>query len=451
MIGGLGLGAGGLELSTHLDPYISACERLERERGAADPGWLRTLRRTAIETFSSLGFPGPRDEEWRFTNVGPIAETRFVAANDGVSRLTPQWLGAFGVGDIGPVQLVVVNGRYARELSPAAALPTGVRAGGLGDAITAEPERIGSHLARYATVEQHAFRALNTSLVADGAFVEIRPNTVVEEPIHLVFVSTTEAAPTFSHPRALVLIGENSQARIVETFLGPDDERYFTNAVSEIVAGPGAVVDHYRLQREGRRAFHMGSTCLNLGRSTSFTSHAVALGGEIARHDVVATLAAEGSECVLNGVYLAGGRSLVASHTEIDHAAPHCSSREVYKGILAGQARGVFNGKIRVRPDAQKTDAKQTNKTLLLSDEAQINTKPQLEILANDVKCTHGATVGQLNEEALFYLRARGIGLEEARSLLIRAFIGEVIERMALGSAREQVERLIATRLAELR
>jgi len=440
-----------LELSTHLDPYISACERLERERGAADPGWLRTLRRTAIETFSSLGFPGPRDEEWRFTNVGPIAETRFVAANDGVSRLTPQWLGAFGVGDIGPVQLVVVNGRYARELSPAAALPTGVRAGGLGDAITAEPERIGSHLARYATVEQHAFRALNTSLVADGAFVEIRPNTVVEEPIHLVFVSTTEAAPTFSHPRALVLIGENSQARIVETFLGPDDERYFTNAVSEIVAGPGAVVDHYRLQREGRRAFHMGSTCLNLGRSTSFTSHAVALGGEIARHDVVATLAAEGSECVLNGVYLAGGRSLVASHTEIDHAAPHCSSREVYKGILAGQARGVFNGKIRVRPDAQKTDAKQTNKTLLLSDEAQINTKPQLEILANDVKCTHGATVGQLNEEALFYLRARGIGLEEARSLLIRAFIGEVIERMALGSAREQVERLIATRLAELR
>jgi Fe-S cluster assembly protein SufD len=434
---------------THLDPYIGAFERLERERGAADPSWLRTLRRTAIEKFRSLGFPGPRDEEWRFTNIGPIAETRFVAANDGVSRLTRQRLGAFGVGDIGPVQLVVVNGRYVRELSPAVALPAGVRAGGLGDAIKAEPERVGSHLGRYASVEQHAFRALNTSFVADGAFVEIRANTVVEEPIHLVFVSTTEAAPTFSHPRALVLVGENSQARIVETFLGPD-EQYFTNAVSEIVAGPGAVVDHYRLQREGPRAFHMGSTCLHLGRSTSVTSHAVALGGEIARHDVVATLAAAGSECVLNGIYLAGGRSLVANHTEIDHAMPHCSSREVYKGILAGQARGVFNGKIRVRPDAQKTDAKQTNKTLLLSDEAQINTKPQLEILANDVKCTHGATVGQLNEEALFYLRARGIGLEEARNLLIRAFTGEVIERMALASAREQVERLIAARLAEL-
>jgi Fe-S cluster assembly protein SufD len=436
---------------SHIDPYVSAFERLERERAGADPSWLRVLRRAAIEKFSSLGFPGSRDEEWRFTNIGPIVETRFAAATDGVSRLTRQKLGALGVDDIGPVQLVVVNGRYVRELSAATGLPAGVNAGGLGDAIKAEPKRVGSHLGRYASIGQHAFRALNTSLVVDGAFVEIPPNTVVEEPIHLVFVSTTEAAPTCSHPRALVLVGENGQARIVETFLGLDDERYFTNAVSEIAAAPGAVVDHYRLQREAPRAFHVGSTCLHLGRSTSFTSHAVALGGEIARHDVVATLAAEGSECVLNGVYLAGGESLVANHTEIDHATPHCSSREVYKGILAGRARGVFNGKIRVRPGAQKTDAKQTNKTLLLSDEAQINTKPQLEILANDVKCTHGATVGQLNQEALFYLRARGIGLEEARTLLIRAFTGEVTGRMALTSAREQVDRLITARLAELR
>jgi Fe-S cluster assembly protein SufD len=438
-------------ISAHLDPYVGSFERLERERGAADPAWLRTLRRTAIEHFGSLGFPGPRDEEWRFTNVSPIVETTFVAATNGAARLTRQRLAALGVGEVGRIQLVVVNGHYARELSDTSAPPVGVTIGSLADAIAAEPDHVGSHLGRYASTEQHAFRALNTSLIADGAFVEILPNAVVEEPIHLVFVSTAEPAPSVSHPRALVLVGENSQVRIVETFLGLDDGRYFTNAVSEIVTGPGAVVEHYRLQREGRRAFHMGSTCLQLGRNTAFTSHAVALGGEIVRHDVVATLAAEGSECVLNGVYLAGGESLVANHTEIDHAAAHCNSREVYKGILAGKARGVFNGKIRVRPGAQKTDAKQTNKTLLLSDEAQINTKPQLEILANDVRCTHGATVGQLNEEALFYLRTRGIGLEDARSLLIRAFTGEVVERMALAKVRGQVEQWLAARLAELR
>jgi Fe-S cluster assembly protein SufD len=438
-------------IGAHLGPYVGSFERLERERGAADPAWLRALRRTAIGNFASLGFPGPRDEEWRFTNVSPIVETAFVAARDGAARLTRQRLAALGVAEVGRIQLVVVNGRYARELSDTTAPPVGVTIGSLADAIAAGPDHVGSHLGRYASTEQHAFRALNTSLIADGAFVEILPSAVVEEPIHLVFVSTAEPAPSVSHPRALVLVGENSQVRIVETFLGLDDDRYFTNAVSEIVTGPGAVVEHYRLQREGRRAFHMGSTCLQLGRNTAFTSHAVALGGEIVRHDVVATLAAEGSECVLNGVYLAGGESLVANHTEIDHAMPHCSSREVYKGILAGKARGVFNGKIRVRPDAQKTDAKQTNKTLLLSDEAQINTKPQLEILANDVKCTHGATVGQLNEEALFYLRTRGIGLEDARSLLIQAFTGEVVERMALAKVRGQVEQWLAARLAELR
>jgi Fe-S cluster assembly protein SufD len=245
----------------------------------------------------------------------------------------------------------------------------------------------------------------------------------------------------------LVLVGRNSQARVIETFAGIGPSRGFTNAVTEIVVGAGAVVDHYRLQRESESAFHIGHTQFQLGRSSTSSSHNVAFGGLIARHDAVAVLGDEGANCTLNGLYLADGVRLIDNHTEIDHAMPHGTSHEIYKGILDGRARGVFNGRIRVRPDAQKTDAKQTNKTLLLSDDAQVNTKPQLEIFANDVKCTHGATVGQLSEEALFYLRTRGIGLDDARSLLVRAFATDVTGKIALEPVRTELDRLLAAKL----
>jgi Fe-S cluster assembly protein SufD len=238
--------------------------------------------------------------------------------------------------------------------------------------------------------------------------------------------------------------------RVVETFVSLDQERHFTNAVTEIVVGPGAVVNHYRLELENRHAYHLGGTHAHLHRSSTFSSHAIVAGGEIVRNDVVAVLAGEGADCTLNGVYLADGGALVDNHTEIDHAVPHCTSHEVYRGILGGHARGVFNGKIRVRPDAQKTDAKQTNKTLLLSDEAQINTKPELEIFANDVKCTHGATVGRLSDEQWFYLRARGIGRDQARAILVRAFAGDVVDTIGHPGIRARVERLLASRLTEM-
>jgi Fe-S cluster assembly protein SufD len=234
---------------------------------------------------------------------------------------------------------------------------------------------------------------------------------------------------------------------MIETFAGVGPARGFTNAVTEILVGDGSVFDHYRLQREAESAFHVGHTQLQLGRSSTSSSHAIALGGQVARHDTVAFLAGEGAECTLNGLYIADGTRLIDSHTEIDHAVPHGTSHELYKGILTGRARGVFNGRIRVRPDAQKTDARQTNKTLLLSDEAQVNTKPQLEILANDVRCTHGATVGQLSEEALFYLRARGIGLSDAKNLLVKAFAADVTARIGLEPFRAELDRQLAIRL----
>ena len=257
--------------------------------------------------------------------------------------------------------------------------------------------------------DNHAFVALNTAALEDGAFVHIPRSAVVEEPIHLLFVSTAHDGPTVSHPRTLILAGENSQATIVESYAGPAGQVYFTNAVTEVVVGENAVVDHYKVQRESVKAFHIATMQVQLARSANFSSHSIGLGGLLVRNDANAVSRRRRLECTLNGLYMASDRQLVDNHTAIDHAMPHCNSHEVYKGILDGHARGVFNGKIFVRQDAQKTDAKQTNQTLLLSNDAQINTKPQLEIFADDVQCTHGATIGQLSDDALFYLRARGI------------------------------------------
>jgi Fe-S cluster assembly protein SufD len=251
-----------------------------------------------------------------------------------------------------------------------------------------------------------------------------------------------------SHPRVLAVLGENSQASIVETYAGPEGARYFTNPVTEIVLGQNAVLDHYKLQRESLEAYHVGAVHVRAARSANCTSHSVSVGGALVRNDVMAVLDGEGGECTLNGLYLADRQRLVDNHTTIDHATAHCGSREIYKGILADRARGVFNGKIIVRPDAQKTDAKQTNRALLLSEDAQINSKPELEIFANDVKCTHGAAIGQLDEDAVFYLRSRGLGRAEARHMLIHAFLGDVLQRMPLAPVREGIERVVGAQLA---
>jgi Fe-S cluster assembly protein SufD len=429
---------------TGVDVYLAEFERFEEER-RGDPGWLRETRRRAIARFADLGFPTTRNEEWRFTSVAPIAEAFFTRPDAG--PVTAADLEPFVFGQATrAIRLVFVNGRFAPGWSTSS-LRSGLSAGSLARRLEQDPGGLEARLARHALWHDHAFRALNTAFLEDGAVIEIAPGAVLEDPIEILYLSTTGGLAVVSHPRTLVVAGENSQVRLVERYAGADEGPYFTNAVTEIIAGPHAVVDHYRVQQESRRAFHVSTTQVHLLRETAFSSHSIGLGGRLVRNDVNAVLAAEGSDCTLNGLYVAEGSGLVDNHTTIDHASAHCSSHELYKGILGGRARAVFNGKILVRPDAQKTDAKQTNKTLLLSDEAQINTKPQLEIFANDVKCTHGATVGQLDQDALFYLRTRGIGLADARSLLIRAFASDLVNRVRIEALGEQLEAWLAAGL----
>ncbi|MCC7416783.1 MAG: Fe-S cluster assembly protein SufD [Acidobacteria bacterium] len=429
-----------------LDPYIAEWERGAAGRAAGGP--LAPLREEAFRQFLALGFPTTRDEEWRFTSVAPIAERTFMLAR------RPAGAGSLDVAELAlPVdpaaELVFVDGQYAPALSRAGALPPGVRAGSLASALASGNGVVG-HLGRVASIAHRPFVALNTAFLDDGAVVEIPAGAVVAQPIHLLFVATGsgEARPPMAHPRMLLVLGANSQAAVIETYAGPAGEPYFTNAVTEVALGENAVLEHYKLQHEGADAFHIGAIHVNAGRSASYASYAISLGGGLVRNDIAAVLDGEGASCALYGLYTADAQRFVDNHTTIDHARPHCGSREIYKGILADRARGVFNGKIIVRPDAQKTDARQTNRALLLSGDAQINTKPQLEIFANDVKCTHGAAVGQLDEDALFYLRSRGLAEASARRMLIQAFASDVLGHLPLEPIRARVGERLQRQLA---
>jgi Fe-S cluster assembly protein SufD len=393
---------------------------------------IEQIREQASQRFAELGFPTTRDEEWRFTNVAPIAKTKFAVPPGSQPELRPSESGA--------LRLVFFNGRFSPALSTRA-LPRGLEAISLREANGAASERI----ARYASFENNAFVAWNTSGFEDGAYVRIADGAIIHEPLELVYISTGSTHPVASHPRNLIVVGRDSQATLVERYQG-EGAGYLTNAVTEIVTGDHAVVDHYKIQMEDERSFHIATTQAQLGRDTNFTSHSITAGGGLVRNDVNAVLS-EGTEATVNGFYLASGAQHVDNHTTIDHALPHGTSHELYKGILTGKAGAVFNGKIIVRPGAQKTDAKQTNRNLLLSEDAVINTKPELQIHADDVRCTHGATIGQLDPDAIFYMQSRGIALEQARDLLIYAFAREVTDRIKLVSLRTEVEQIIRKRL----
>jgi Fe-S cluster assembly protein SufD len=430
-----------------LDSYVAEAERAGAAQRESEPAWLTGARRQALERFSALGFPTTRDEEWRFTSVAPIAETPFVLAANGASALHAQDLELLRLPGVAAATLVFANGRYVPALSDIGRLPDGVRVDNLAQAIANPGTGVETHLTRAADAGRHAFTALNTASLVDGAFVSVPDGTSVDRPIHILFVATAGERPAMAHPRVLVVIGAGSRATIVESYAGRHASRYFSNAVTEVFAGENARVDHYKLQQEGAAAAHIGSMYVRAARSSTVTCHSISLGGALVRNDVSVVLDGEGAECTLNGLYLGEGRALVDNHTTIDHARAHCASREIYKGILADHARAVFNGKIIVRPDAQKTDAKQTNKALLLSEDAQINTKPQLEIFANDVKCTHGAAIGQMDDEAIFYLRARGLDEHEARRILIQAFASDVLSRIPLAALGARLDEELMRRL----
>jgi len=426
-------------------------DRLAATRAEADPGWLRPIRTAAMARFSERGFPSTRDEAWRYTSVSPIARTPFRPGEKGsLGGPAERALAELRIAGHRGTEAVFVNGRHVPELSTV--LSDGARVLSLREALDGDEEGLPRHLTRVSGHDQNVFADLNAAFIEDGACVFVAPEHRVAEPIHLLFLSTNpEGSPTVSHPRVLVVAGRGSEAKVVESYGGPDGQVYLTNTVTEVVVGDGAALDHTKVQREGLQAFHVATLATTLGRNARFSSHAISLGGSLVRDDVNVVFDDEGAECALNGLFMATGTQHMDTHTRVDHARPHGTSRELYKGILDGKARGVFDGKVLVRKDAQKTDAHQANKNLLLSKEALVNSTPALEILADDVKCKHGSTTGQLDPAALFYLRSRGIGEAAARNLLTYAFASDLVQRIRVDAIRASLERHLQSRLGGLR
>ncbi|HEX9829672.1 MAG TPA: Fe-S cluster assembly protein SufD [Bacteroidota bacterium] len=428
--------------------FLSHFEQFEKSLNGDASSHLHAIRKAAIAKFTELGFPTTKHEEWKYTDVSRIAKTAFKPALGAQSNtVTLKDLDQFSFGHPEWIRVVCVNGLFSKELSSIYDLPAGVRVGSLAGALKSEPALIEQHLAKYAPYDENAFVALSTAFMQDGVFMYIPDRIVVEKPIHVMMISTGKGGEFVAHPRNLIIAGESSQVAFIETYGSLANETYFTNTVTEIVLAKNAVVEHERLQLESDTAFHVATLHVHQERDSNFKSNAMTFGGRLVRNNITVKLDGEGAEATLNGLYLGTGEQHIDNHTCIIHAKPHCPSHELYKGILAEKSKGVFNGKIFVLKDAQKTDAKQTNKNLILSDEASIDTKPQLEIFANDVKCTHGATIGQLDEEALFYLRSRGIGMNKARDLLIYAFASDVIERITVEPLREELHRILHKRL----
>ena len=429
--------------------YLASFKVFEQGlNGQADTP-LHQLRRQAIEQFAAQGFPTAQDEEWRYTSLAPLLQHTFQPAPKGTS-LTQTDLQPWLFARPQSPRLVFVDGYYAPALSVAGSLPQGVKLLNLETALQQSPDLVLSTLNHQVDGERCALAALNTAFLQDGVFLHLPEGIHVEHPIHLLFLSTAPAAPAFTTPRILVVAEARSRATLVETCAGPQGGVYLTNALAEVVVGEDAHFEYCKIQQEGDQAFHLDHTRVHESCRSRFTGHSISLGARLSRNQLETLLDGEGIESTLNGLYLAGGAQHLDHHTLIDHAQPLCSSHELYKGVLGGRSTGVFRGRILVRPQAQKTDAYQANRNLLLSSEAEIDTKPQLEIYADDVKCSHGATVGQLDEEALFYLQTRGLDTAQARGLLTQAFAGQLLERLGDAALREHLERVVAGKLASL-
>jgi Fe-S cluster assembly protein SufD len=428
-----------ITVTEQLETYLATFSEFRQTAAGSELGWLRKLREDAFARFAEVGFPTTHDEDWRFTNTSTIAKTPFkLATTANVSREDLALYDLSGA----ICQLVFVNGRFARELSVLKAV-SGVRVNGLADEISSNPAELEEHLGRYLDIQRDAFSALNTAFLNDGAYIHIRKGAVLEHPIHLLFVTTSSDAPLMTHPRNLIVAEDQSQIAVVEDYVSLGGGVAFSNTATELVAGESAVVSHYMLEREHTDAFNVSTLRIQQARSANVSTHSILLGGGLVRNNVHPVLNGEGGECLINGLFIGDGKQHLDNYMLVEHAKPHCESRQFYNGILDGKAHGVFHGRIIVHKDAQKTDAKQTNRNLLLSDDAQIDTKPQLEIYADDVKCTHGATIGQIEENALFYLRSRGIDERSARKLLLLAFANECLDRMKEDAVRSYLQGLI--------
>jgi Fe-S cluster assembly protein SufD len=441
------------QVAKEKNTYEAAFRALqEGENGRSAPGWVQRLRESAFARFEQSGFPTTDEEEWKYTNVAPIARANFVPviARPEGALMTASQLEPFVYEEARRSQLVFVDGIYQAERSSLDALPQGIVVMEMSDALRSgeQAEVVREHLAASADYNENAFTALNTAYLASGAFVLIPKGVRVEAPIHLVFISGSGQTPALSSPRVLMIAEQGSEATVIESYVSLHETAvYLTNAVVEIVLEDGARLEHYKVQNESQQAFHVATTNAELGRNSAFNATTITLGAQLSRHDINVRLDHEGAECWIDGLYIVGTGQHADTHSLIDHRSPHCVSHQLYKGILDGKSRAVFNGKVFVRAGAQQTDAMQTNKNLLLSGEARVDTKPQLEIFADDVKCAHGATVGQLEEEQLFYLASRGMHPDIARNLLTYGFAEEVIDKIKIESIKAQLDKAVLNRL----
>ena len=393
-------------------------EQLKKDFKVEGEPWLSQLKSSAFENFISKGYPSTRAEDWRYTNVTSLTQTSF--------HLTKE------------------SKPHVKSPSP---LPEGVIVENLAYMLETRPDFVRPYLSRFAEDQSQPFVTLNTAFLHEGLFIFIPKGQIIPEPIHFVYEPSLDSEVQVSHPRNLIVVEEGAEVSLVEIYKG--EGHYWTNAVTEIIAGPRTHISHCKIQQEGNEATHFSTLSVHQDRDSYFSSHVFSFGGDLVRNHIQVVLNEEGSECVLNGLFMGTGKQHVDNQTTIDHVQPHTSSRESYKGVLDGQAQGVFNGQIIVRPNAQKVQAEQSNKNLLLSDKAEINTKPNLEIYANDVKCSHGATIGRIDDNQLFYLKSRGVGEEEAKNILTYAFASDVIQKVPEESLKQELEDFLLSKMKE--
>jgi Fe-S cluster assembly protein SufD len=436
-----------MEQQTTQHYYRSEHDRFERNGASGSPEWMKNLRKTAFDSFADQGFPATTMEDWRFTNIAPIAREQFVHARSHASALTQADIERYIISE-NEHRFTFVNGFFAEHLS-SATVNAGVNAFTLAKASANQLSLLKAHLARRADFSHNAFAALNTAFIADGMFLQIENGMSVDAPIHILNLSTPVEGgkPSASYPRVIIAAEEASSATIIETYAGTGEQQSFTNAVTEMVLQPGSNIHYVKIQDEHDTSYHIHAVSIEQKSASVLNMFSLSLGGSISRSEISVILEGEKADCNLNGLYLADGSRLTDHHTFIHHKYPECTSHELFKGILDGNARAVYNGKVYVDAIAQKTDSKQTNRNLMLSETATIDTKPQLEIFADDVKCTHGAAVGGLNEQIIFYLKSRGVGTETARAIVTVGFAAEATEKIPHESSRRHVDALVVERL----
>ncbi|MEX2352740.1 MAG: Fe-S cluster assembly protein SufD [Gammaproteobacteria bacterium] len=431
---------------TAIEHYLSQHSRLQNAAGAS---WLLDQQNSAIKLFEETGFPTRKMEDWKYTDVQPILKRDFTINRHAARPVDVAALDAARITGLDCHELVFINGHFVSADSNLDAVADGIILKPLQQAITDNNEQLRQHLNQYANAGKNGFSALNTAFLDDGVVIIVPENMTVDKPVHIIYLSEEQDTYFSYTPRNLIVLGKHARATVIETYTGSGEAQYFTNTLTEISLQAGATLEHYKLQQEGLKGFHVGSTQVHQHKDSRFLSHSISLGGKLVRNDIDVRLQEAGAEVMLNGLYMADKSQHIDNHTRVDHLSPHTSSSETYRGVLSGRSRGVFNGKVIVHKDAQKTDAHQSNANLLLSNDAEVDTKPELEIYADDVKCSHGATIGQLDETMLFYLRSRAIEEDTARSLLTFAFAEDVIRRIQLAPVRKRIESIVVGRLPD--